>query len=220
MTLQRQHRSTARATVSLCAAWSLTMSSAGCSLGEGEGQVTSQKLIVADCWQGPFDLAPDFFAAVPYRETLQVRVQHGGDLEEVSDGLFVLVDDISKIQASLNTPLAVGEPPGVRPIGVPLTTYDPNPPLVHMTLYLNRACHAQNPSLYSIGGSVTLHQIFDGDPNEADAAKRLTDAEFSVTVADPRDLASDGTVDPSTTSEIDGYFRFYFQRGQPAQPFP
>lgn len=198
----------------------LVVVTTGCSLGEGEGRVTSAQLNVADCWKGPFDLAPDFFAAVPYRQTLQIRAQHGGDLEEVSDGLFVLVDDIGKVQAALETPLPVSEPAGVRPIGVPLTTYDPNPPFVHMTLYLNRACHPQNPSLYSIGGTVTFHHIFNGDPNESDAAKRLTDADFAVTVADPRNLSPDGTVADEAKSLLSGFFRFYFQRGQPAQPFP
>ena len=49
----------------------------GCSLGEGEGDVKSDALIVKDCWFGEYDLQPDFFAAVPYRETVNMRVQRG-----------------------------------------------------------------------------------------------------------------------------------------------
>jgi hypothetical protein len=190
----------------------------GCSLGEGEGQVYSDKLAVEGCWNGPFDLTPDFFAAVPYRRTLDLRIQHGGDLEEVSDGLTVLVDDIDAVAAQREMPLAVGLPVGVRPIGVPIV-YQPDPPTVHLTLYLHRSCHAQNSALYSTGGTITFHAIFNGDPSEADAEKRLTYAEFSdITVADPRNMAQDGTV--RDESHVRGYFRFYFQRGQPAQPFP
>jgi hypothetical protein len=191
---------------------------AGCSLGEGEGAVSSDKLSVEGCWNGPFELNPDFFGAVPYRRTLDIRVQHGGDLEEVSDGVMVLVDDIDAVANSLGVPSRVGMPAGVRPIGVPVVK-DPAPPIVHLTLYLNRSCHAQNTALYSTDGTVTFHSIFNGDPNEADADKRLTHGEFSdVTVADPRDMAADGTV--RNASHIRGWFRFYFQRGQPAQPFP
>ena len=193
----------------------------GCSLGEGEGQVASQKLYVAECWDGGFDLTPDFFAAIPYQRTLEIRVQHGGDLEEVSDGLSILIDDIDKVAGALEQPLPVSMPVGVRPVGVPIPAYDPNPPLVHATLYLHRACHAQNSALYSVGGTVTFHKIFNGDPNESDADKRLTYADFSdIVVADPRDLAADGTVAGGAKSDLFGYFKFYFQRGQPAQPFP
>ena len=62
-----------------------------CSLGDGEGEISSDKLIVAGCWNGQFQLTPDFFAAVPYRRTLTLRIQHGGDTEEVSDGVIILV---------------------------------------------------------------------------------------------------------------------------------
>jgi hypothetical protein len=191
---------------------------AACSLGEGEGHVSSNQLLVEGCWGGQFDLGPDFFAAVPYRNTLNIRVQHGGDLEEVSDGMTVLVDDIDRVEASLGTPLAVGQPPGVTPPGVPVVR-NPDPPIVHATLYLHHACHAQNSALYSVGGTIVFHSIFDGDPNESDAEKKLTYAEFSdIVVADPRDMAPDGTV--LRTSHLEGWFKFYFQRGQPAQPFP
>lgn len=205
----------------LMAAALASFGAAGCSLGEGEGEVQSDKLFADGCWKGPFDLNPDFFAAVPYRRTLDVRVQHGGDTEEVSDGITVLVDDIDRVQASLGTPLKVGLPVGVTPPGVPITP-DPDPPIVHLTLYLHRSCHAQNAALYSIDGTITFHSIFDGDPNETDAEKKLTDAEFAdITVADPRDEPPGGGAIPAErTSHLRGWFRFYFQRGQPGQPFP
>jgi hypothetical protein len=190
----------------------------GCSLGEGDGVVRSEKLSVEGCWAGQFSLVPDFFAAVPYRNTLNIRVQHGGDLEEVSDGMTILVDDIARVEANLGTPLRLGQPASVTPPGVPVV-HDPDPPIVHATLYLHRSCHAQNSALYSVGGSIVFHAIFNGDPNETDADKKLTYAEFSdITMADPRDMAPDGTI--RNPSHVAGWFKFYFQRGQPAQPFP
>lgn len=196
----------------------LAAAAGGCSFADGQGSVTSQDLTVPDCYAGQFDLAPDFFGAVAYRRTLTIRVQHGGDLEEVSDGLLVLVDDIDRVAASLGTPMKVGLPIGVRPVGEPIVR-DPDPPLLHLSLYLNRSCHAQNSTLYSVAGTVTFHAIFNGDLSESDRDKRLTHAEFSdVTVADPREKdANDAYVN---ASHIAGSFRFYFQRGQPAQPFP
>ena len=41
-------------------------------------------------------------------------------------------------------------------------------------------------------------------------------------VGDPRDATqgADGTYTLPDQSRVTGYFRFFFQRGQPAQPFP
>jgi hypothetical protein len=192
---------------------------AGCSLGEGDGAVASDNLFVSQCWDGPFDLGPNFFAAVPFQRTLSYRVQKGGDIEEVSDGMTVLVDDIDAVRANLGTPMAVGLPIGVSIPGVPIVAQT-NPPLLHATLYLNRACFAQNSVLYAISGSMTFHSIFSGDPNESSATEKLTDAEFSeIDVADPRDSPA-GMIAPRHVSKLHGFFRFYFQRGQPGQPFP
>ncbi|HTN92093.1 MAG TPA: hypothetical protein VL242_50835, partial [Sorangium sp.] len=73
-------------------------SSLGCSLGQGEGEVYSSRLRAANCWDDSYDMRPDFFAAVPYRSTLQIRVQRGSDLQEISDGLAVLIDDVDLIR--------------------------------------------------------------------------------------------------------------------------
>jgi hypothetical protein len=184
-----------------------------CSLGEGEGEVSSDWLTVSNCWSGPFQLNPDFFAAVPYRRTLNIRVQRGGDTEEVSDGIVVLVDDIDRVRQQLGVPLRVAQPPNVVAPGQPIVA-DPNPAIIHLTLYLQRSCHAQNSVLYATDGQIIFHDIFNGDPTETNASEMLTDAEFpDVTVADPREAQP-------VTSRIKGRFKFYFQRGQPAQPFP
>jgi hypothetical protein len=197
---------------------------AGCSLGDGEGQIEADDLFIADCWTGPFRLDPDFFAAQPYRQTLTVRIQHGSDTEEVSDGAIILVDDIDRVRSAIaaqggSATFRVALPPAVVPPGYPVVV-DPDPAVVHLTLYFHRACHAQNAALYSVAGDMTFHSLFNGNLNESDDAQRLTDAVFSdITVADPRDRMV-GTNILLHETHIRGSLRFYFRRGQPAQPFP
>lgn len=218
------------AVVAITIAGSLSM---GCSLGQGEGKVSSDKLIATDCWNDQYDLQPDFFAAIPYRDTQVIRVQRGSDLEEVSDGLDVLVDQTSTIRqaiadASGKTPKSfpVSLPAGVHAPGTPIvppTMVNGELPVVHMALYLQRSCHNQNTILYSISGSITFNSLFSGNPNEKDAAQKFTDATFDIQVGDPRDAPTGEQVDKipqELQSHVTGYFRFYFERGQPAQPFP
>lgn len=188
----------------------------GCTVGEGEGEVKSTRLYVKGCWNGPFDLDPDFFAANPYREeALMIRVQRGDNNQEASDGLTVIVTDLNAVQ--LNTEIPVGLPNGVSPPGVPVTGA-PNP-LVSLSLYLHQTCHEQNSATYSVSGNITFRSIFSGNPNEENSEKRLTDAEFHVQFADPRELVDAEDPESVTSEMVDGNFRFYFQRGQPAQPF-
>jgi hypothetical protein len=131
-----------------------------CSLGQGDGWVRGS-LNVPDCWSGNFDLNPDFFAAVPYRKSLQLRIQNGGDYETFSDGVQILIDDITVIRPSGTSPglygqaLTVALPPEVTPPGVPITPTS-SPASVHLTLYLGRTCRTQNVALYAVD-SVSLN---------------------------------------------------------------
>lgn len=201
-----------QATAALCA---LALGT-GCTVGDGSGSVTSDRLYISGCWDGPFDLQPDFFAANPYREeALMIRVQRGDNPTEASDGLTVIVNDLKAVP--LDTAIPVGLPNGVAPPGQPLT--GAKNPLVTLSLYLHQTCHEQNSATYSVSGDITFKSIFSGNPNEEDSEKRLTEAEFKVQFADPRELV--GAADPGavTSDVVSGRFRFYFQRGQPAQPF-
>lgn len=200
-----------------------------CTTGTGTGQVHSDKLYVKGCWNGKFDLNPTFFGANPDRaQSLLIRVQRGDNIEEVSDGLVVLVNDIQTIRNSMigQDITDVGLPPGIR---IPGFTQSAAVPLVSMSLYLHDTCHVQNGTLYAMNGSINFASLFSGDPNEPVADKRLTDATFTAEFADPRELAGTGTITEASTacadapdlcSTVTGSFRFYFQRGQPAQPFP
>jgi hypothetical protein len=209
--------------IAICGLASLV--SMGCSLGQGEGEVKSNALVAKDCWFDAYDLRPDFFAAVPYRETLQLRVQRGTDLQEVSDGLAVFVEDVERIRKDLlDVPLDVTLSPGVLPPGATFPSPPPeDQPAMHMALYLQRSCHNQNIILYAVGGTITFRSLFSGDPNEAEAAEKYTDAEFDVWMGDPRDApvgAKANEIPKDLQSRVTGFFRFYFERGQPGQPFP
>lgn len=200
----------------------LVLASSGCAvLGQGEGRVHSDRLLATDCWEGPFELEPDFFAAVPFREQLQIRVQRGSDLQEVSDGLQVLVDDVPGLRTlELGRPIEVGLAPQLLNAIAPGEVQGAAP-RVRMTLALQYSCHNQNVSLHALSGSITFRSLFSGDPNEEVGSEKLTDAVFDVLVADPRD-AIPGTLDvpAAKVSRVEGSFRFHFQRGQPGQPFP
>jgi hypothetical protein len=205
--------------IALCIA---ALAPLACTVGEGEGEVKSDHLYVSGCWNGPFDLKPDFFGANPDQgESLMIRVQRGDNIEDVSDGLDVLVNDLQEVRKQLNTPIAVGMPPGVSPPGVPIT-FNPTPPKVSLALYLHHTCHQQVGTIYSVSGTITFKSLFSGDLNESSSEDRLTDATFTdVSFADPRELvnAADTTSAAALTSLVSGNFRFFFQRGQPSQPF-
>jgi hypothetical protein len=226
----------------------------GCQIpGDGEGEVTSSKLFAQDCWSDAYQLRPDFFATVPFRDTQQIRLQRGSDLHEVSDGVAVLVNQVSTIRPTKcvvdsdcasglcladaaqcpadfekccsgddlrGQTLNVGLPPKlVHEIAPEFAAGDPPP--VSIALYLQFSCHNQNVVLYAIDGTITFTELFNGDPNETAGDEKLTDATFDVRVADPRH-ADPGTLEipDEKTSQLTGWFRFFFKRGQPGQPFP
>ena len=219
----------------------VALTAAGCTTGEGSGWVRSERLMAENCWDGPFDLGPTFFASDPFMNTQQIRIQRGDNMVGTSDGVIFVVNDVSKIRSELDTPIPLGLPIGVTPPGQPRRV-EANPPEVSMSLYLNNSCHNQNPTVFSVGGTITFHSLFSGNPNENSAHQRFTDADFDALVTDPRNAALEragtpvadagaeagvvfeygdsGIVVRYAVSKVLGHFEFYFQRGQPAQPFP
>jgi len=200
-------------TVALAVAVAATF---GCTTGEGEGWVKSDQLFVRDCWNGPFDLQPTFFGGNPNQDSLTIRVQRGDNLREVSDGLTIMIEDLPTIrESSLGSAVE---------IGLPVSTGASASP-VSMSLFLHDSCHEQNGALYATSGSITFASLFSGDPNESDADDRLTEASFTAQMANAEDVNVTGEspapgAAPAQTSQVQGWFRFVFQRGQPAQPFP
>ncbi len=200
----------------------------GCSVGQGEGSVSSDKLFVANCWDGPFDLQPSFFGANPFNDTLTIRVQRGERDIQVSDGFTMLVYNVAAVRESgLGVPLPLGLPVGVSPLGFPLPPI-PDPPGATLSLYLNNSCRSQNSQLLAVEGTVEFTKLFSGDPNEDSSDDRITEGVFHAVVVDPRDAlpaAEAGAGLPyfypdDRKSFIEGAFNFVFHRGTPAQPFP
>ena len=206
------------ATLSVCL---FALAPLACTVGEGEGSVQSDNLYVNGCWNGAFDLSPDFFGANPDQgESLAIRVQRGDNIEDVSDGMIVMVNDLQEVRKHLNEDLPVGMPRGVSPSGVPVV-YNMTPAKVSLSLYLHNTCHQQNGTVYSVAGTIRFSSLFSGNLNESSSENRLTDATFDATFADPRELADapDDVAKEQLSSHVTGNFRFFFQRGQPSQPF-
>jgi len=202
------------------------LTAGACSLGDGSGEVISADLNAPDCWKGKYDLKPDFFAAYPFRNQLYIRIQRGSDFEGVSDGIMILVDDVADIRANhLGEAIPVTLPEGVAPPGIPdgsLCGESCSRTGVHLTFYLLHSCFNINTVLYGVGGTITFTELFNGNPNESDAANKLIQGELDVMVGDPQLIVTSGP-DKGTIpgqSEVTGRFRFFFERGQPAQPFP
>ncbi len=210
-----------KSNVHLWAACSLLLLPLACTVGEGNGRVKSEHLYINGCWNGPYDLGPDFFGANPDQgESLTIRVQRGDNIEDVSDGLIVLVNDLQEVRQHLNEDLPVGLPRGVTPPGVPVV-FNPDPPKVSLSLYLHNTCHQVNGTIYSVSGTINFSSLFSGDLNEGSSENRLTNATFNASFADPRELADadDQQAADGLASTVTGDFNFFFQRGQPSQPF-
>jgi hypothetical protein len=181
----------------------------GCSQGDGTGSA-SGTLDVPDCWSGPFDLKPDFFAAVPSMssDALQIRVQNGGDFETFSDGLAILVDDAGEVRGDptadgsprpslIGQTLVVALAPDVTPPGVPIVPVA-RPAIVHAALYLDKTCRTQNLALYAMD-AVTLNpdgtcaRPEAGEPPPCGSPDVLSDAGLGTAAAAPSDAMTDAT---------------------------
>jgi hypothetical protein len=68
---------------------------------------------------------------------------------------------------------------------------------------------------------IDFQSLFDGDVDEPDAQKRLTQATFDFYFANPLEVCpGENMPPPRCRGELHGNFKFYFERGKPAQPFP
>src|SRR5688572_19972968 len=150
-----------------------------CSQGEGDGRINGT-LNAPNCWTGAFELNPDFFAAVPYRDGMMLRIQSGSDFQNFSDGLTILVYDINKIRPDgtkqyagrYREPLRVDLPNEVTPPGTPVTA-DRDPAPVSMALYLQRSCRTQTVTLQAVDqvaipadGTCTVQPMMGADPTQ------------------------------------------------------
>jgi hypothetical protein len=198
---------------------------AGCSVGEGSGDVRGPlHLEVCSVSTELFDLRPTFFGGDFHDGTLIIRVAQGGETAEFSDEFVWRINNTAYVAAHLNERIPVG-PAGVAPVQA---TFRPNESCGRS----NISRYAPTVALEAMSGYVIFSSIFRGDSN-ADATLRLTEVtQFSVALRDPRVVTDN---DPSrvpsgpaarepaalsdSAGEFEGWFRFYYVRGRPAQRF-
>lgn len=199
----------------------------GCSLGQGTG-TCSGTLDDATCWAGPFNLNPDFFAAVPTSnvgiDALQLRIQHGGDNPTFSDGLIIAIDDVGEVRGDpdsngnprpslLGVPLAVALPSDVTPPTVPLTARS-QLAIAHAQLYLDSACRTQNDALYAVDAVSTNADGSCSRPAAGDPVVQCGAGGPAPTVRGSTitfNALFDGNPDESDTAQLltDASFHFY-----------
>ena len=171
----------------------------GCSVGVGEGSVAGVvSAPECDLNGEAYDLDPSFFSAALVEETLEIRIQRGSDLERFSDGIVIVVFDTNELYAtSLGVPIQLGE-------GAP----------VRMSFYLHGTCPLDRddvPVSYDArSGSITFRSTYAPDSDDdVEIAGRFDNVELT-------DLSDPG----ARYAIMSGEFRFFYNRGRPAQRFP
>lgn len=185
-----------------------------CSVGQGSGEiggVVHDALCEVD--EPDYQLGPTFFSADVVEDRgdsamgrrLSIRIQRGSFREGDSDGMLVLVRDANEIARTS--------------LGVPIEITGASDAPVQLTLYLNETCESGFPDEFwqiplvieAHGGTITFDAIYapDIDSEATEISAVLTDVLF---------------VDPLRPDErfarFSGSFRFFYQRGRPAQLFP
>jgi hypothetical protein len=168
-------------------------------------------------WAGPYNMNPDFYAALPYMNTLELRIQNGGDYETFSDGVEILIDDTTKIIPNeYGKALSVSLPVGVAPVGVPLAANE-NPANVHLTLYLQQTCQIQDVALYALE-SVTLNAAGNCDVTNGGPPVITCPGSTSGLLSDDAGAAaSDASVDAASPVDASGTGDASLEEGGPGE---
>lgn len=172
-----------------------------CATGGGEGSAVGQVWAPGCGLNGEvFSLNPNFFAMQPSTsvEIIDMRMQRGGDIANLSDGVSFFIADPETIKDEM--------------LGVDIELQLLDSP-VEMTLYLNSSCplFSQIPVVYrAISGTIRFEELF---VFWIANANRLTTAEFT-------DVEFVDTADPENRRAVmSGDISFLFEQGKPAQNF-
>ena len=181
----------------------MALSLAACSVGVGEGAVTGS-VSIPGCGidDGDYSLGPTFYGADAFEDQLTIRIQNGGDYPLESDGLSIVVLDATAERERLGTPIT-------------LTAADDAP--VSMAFYLNDSCPSDRDDvpvfLQAVEGTITFDNIYAPEvDDDRSIAGHFEGVRFVGAESD--------TDDGQREALLDGEFRFLFERGRPAQPFP
>ncbi len=185
----------------------LALLAAGCSVGEGQGEIGGDVVASDFCMldQPDYELVPSFFAGEVIETQLNIRVQRGSALEQFADGLAIQVLDVNEVKR--------------QRIGLPIPLTGEDAALVQIIFYLNETCPAGFPNehrrravvMEAVAGTITFDAIYapDIEAGATGIEAELTDVRF---------------IDPATPDErnatLSGSFSFFYQRGAPAQRFP
>jgi len=172
-----------------------------CATGPGEGSAVGQ-VWAPDCGLDgePFSLDPNFFGMEPSRsvEIIDMRMQRGGDIQNLSDGVSFFIAEPELLKAEM--------------LGADIELELLDSP-VQMTLYLNRTCPllSQIPVVYrSVSGTIRFDELYvpwiEND-------NRMTTAVFT-------DVELVDTAEPEIRRAVlSGDISFLVQRGMPPQNF-
>lgn len=172
-----------------------------CATGPGEGTAVGQ-VWAPDCGLdgGPFSLDPDFFGMEPSRsvEIIDMRMQRGGDIQNLSDGVSFFIADPEMLKTEM--------------LGVDIELELLASP-VEMTFYLNDTCPllSQIPVVYrSVSGTIRFDELYV--PWLENENRRTTAVFTDVELVD--------TAEPETRRAVlSGDISFLAQRGKPPQNF-
>ena len=204
----------------------LSLVTPGCAVGNGEGSVKGS-LTIPDCDAdlSNYDMNADFFAASVSYSQLIITIQHGGGSSEYADTVTIAVQDFDAVQQAIvdsgaahkaTFDIAAFE----RPPGAPVND---KPPPVRLSALFRGSCGTQrfNPGdvsqvgLVATKGTIEFTSIFHGSVQSRETNDKRIEGTFHVDVEDPR-----GWGTKPAKGHLDGTFKFFYQRGGPAQPFP
>jgi hypothetical protein len=194
-----------------------TLCGVACTTGAGDGRVWGS-LYLPECGvvDEDYDMGVDFFAASYFDNTLQIRLQNGGQDQTLTDGVVIQVRDVELLANSPGQTFEITVEPTLEEfmeqgpdIDQPETTWD-SP--ARVTLFLNGTCPDNTLGFTDGVGTITFHSIY-----QPDVSKRIKGG-FHLRFIDPRTWSGPGEI--GAEADLFGEFDFNYSRGAPAQAFP
>jgi len=188
-----------------------------CTTGAGDGRVWGS-LYLPECGvvDEDYDMGVDFFAASYFENTLQVRLQNGGQDQALTDGVVIQVRDVDLFAGAPSSTFDIEVEPPVEEyleqgpdLDSPETTWD-SP--ARVTLFLNKTCPDNTLAFTDGVGTITFSSIY-----VPDESKRIKGG-FHLRFIDPRTWEGPGEI--GAEADLFGEFDFNYSRGAPAQAFP